>query len=238
MFRSIVFSAVLAGLIGGAVATVAQAVRVTPLIREAETYETAARSPPNPAAAQGHGGEHVHDHDGATAWAPDGVLQTTLATLGANILAGVGFALLLTAGMALQGRTGWYTGLLWGMAGFASFTLAPAAGLLPELPGMAAADLLDRQIWWIGTALATAGGLALISLVRRLGWAAIGAVLIVAPHLIGAPRAMGPGVGLPDELIVAFGIASIVTNLLFWAALGIASGILYERLNASDGQAA
>lgn len=209
---------------------------MTPLIREAETFEAAAHSAPNQITAQGHGDEH--DHDGATAWAPDGVLQTILATLGANILAGVGFALLTTAAMALQGRTGWYTGLLWGLGGFASFTLAPAAGLPPELPGMAAADLFDRQVWWIGTALATAGGLALIFLVRRLGWAAIGAVLIVGPHLIGAPRAMGPGVGLPDELIVAFGIASMVTNLLFWAALGIASGILYERLKASDGQAA
>lgn len=34
------------------------------------------------------------------------------------------------------------------MAGFAAFTVAPALGLPPELPGMMAADLGPRQARW------------------------------------------------------------------------------------------
>lgn len=219
MFRAIVFSAVLAGLIGGIVTTAMQAVRVTPLIHQAETYEAA-----------GH--DHGHGQSPESSWMPDGFIQTTLATAGANVLAGIGFALLIVAAMSLQGRTGWYVGLLWGLGGFAAFSLAPAAGLPPELPGMASAALFDRQVWWIGTALATAGGLALIILVRRSAPAALGAVLIVAPHFVGAPVATGPGAALPNDLIIEFGIAVLVTNLIFWATLGIAAGILYERLKA------
>ena len=234
MFRTIVLSAVLAGLIGGAVATAAQSVRVTPLIREAEKYEAAARASSADQTAVVDDKEHDHNHDDNGTWAPEGQFQTLLATLGANSLAGIGFALLVTAAMSLHGEAGWYRGLLWSLGGFASFTLAPAAGLPPELPGMAAADLFSRQVWWLGTAASTAVGLAFIFLVRRLMWAALGAVLIVVPHLVGAPHASGPGVGLPSELIIEFGIASIVTNLLFWSALGIAAGIFFEKQSAAQ----
>jgi cobalt transporter subunit CbtA len=223
VFRAIVLSAVVAGIIGGVVATAAQSVRVTPLIREAEIFEAAV-----PDHGDGHG-EH-----GSGSWTPEGPVETLAATAGANVLAGIGFALLITAAMALHQRAGWYAGLLWGFGGFASFTLAPAAGLPPDLPGMATADVFDRQVWWIGTAVATAAGLGFIFLVRRLAWAALGAVLVVAPHLVGAPRATGPGAGLPDDLIVAFGVATLVTNLLFWSALGIAAGILYQKLRLAD----
>ncbi|MGV8769566.1 CbtA family protein, partial [Pseudomonas aeruginosa] len=52
--------------------------------------------------------------------------------------------------------------LLWGLAGYAVFCLAPSLGLTTELPGTAAADLVQRQYWWIATAAATAVGLALL----------------------------------------------------------------------------
>lgn len=224
MFRAIVFSAVLAGIIGGVVATFAQAAKVTPLIRQAEIYEEAAR------AKVSDGDVETHDHSNGHGWMPRAGLQTTLATLGANVLAGVGFALLITAAMMLHGEVNWYRGLLWGVGGFASFALAPAVGLPPELPGMTTADLFSRQAWWIGTALATAGGLILLFLVRRPAWAALGALLIAVPHLIGAPHPSGAGANLPPELIIEFGIATLVTNLFFWASLGVASGILFEKL--------
>jgi cobalt transporter subunit CbtA len=226
LFRAIIFSAVFAGLIGGVVATVVQSIKVTPLIREAETYEAAARAPT--VNADGH------DHQHAKAWTPDGTFETTLGTLGANTLAAIGFALLVTAAMTLHGEANWYRGLLWGVGGFASFSLAPAVGLPPELPGMAAADLVSRQAWWIGTAIATAAGLTFLFLIRRPAWATAGAILIAAPHLIGAPHGTGAGAGVPPELIIEFGIASLISNLLLWAALGIASGILLEKLRPDD----
>ncbi len=53
---------------------------------------------------------------------------------------------------------------------------------------MPAADLMDRQIWWIATAAATAGGLALIAFKGTAVWSMLGVALIAAPHIIGAPQ--------------------------------------------------
>ncbi len=49
-----------------------------------------------------------------------------------------------------------HPGLLWGLAGFVVFVLAPNFGLPPELPGMQAGDLMQRQIWWLATVVLTA----------------------------------------------------------------------------------
>src|SRR5947199_99021 len=103
----------------------------------------------------------------------------------------IGFALVLIGGVALA-RLGGYTidarrGLIWGAAGFVVFALAPAIGLPPELPGMEAAALVARQQWWFLTAAATAGGLGLIIFAKPAALRVVGIVLIVLPHLIGAP---------------------------------------------------
>ena len=67
----------------------------------------------------------------------------------ANIVTGVGFALVLTACFALsKRRINGRTGVLWGLGAFAIVSLAPALGLPPEVPGARAADLTDRQFWW------------------------------------------------------------------------------------------
>lgn len=232
MFRRILIAALVAGLAGGLVATALQAARVWPLILSAETFENAAPT-------QAH-----HHHSGAAdaarhaamveAWAPEDGLERMAFTLLFNLLAGFGFALLLNAGLVLRqaagGRADTTTGLLWGLAGFASFALAPALGLPPELPGMAAADLVTRQVWWLATALATAGGIALIALPRRLPLALLGLALLTAPHLVGAPHpAPGESSGVPAELAAGFVAASLVTAAVFWAALGTVSGWLQHR---------
>jgi hypothetical protein len=54
-------------------------------------------------------------------------------------------------------------GLLWGLAGFACFTVAPALGLPPKPPGVPVADVRARQLWWALTAGVTATGLILIA---------------------------------------------------------------------------
>ncbi|MES2144148.1 MAG: CbtA family protein, partial [Pseudomonadota bacterium] len=97
------------------------------------------------------------------------------------------YGLLLVAGMALARRFGQRVtpsdGILWGIAGFASLQLAPALGLAPNLPGIAAAELADRQLWWAATAMATATGLALIAYGRRPLWIGLAVVLLALPHL-------------------------------------------------------
>jgi cobalt transporter subunit CbtA len=224
VLRVIITAAVIAGVIGGLFASLAQSVRVVPLILEAETYET------DTGAA-----DHDDDHGGAEdAWAPETMGQRLAATIGANLLAGVGFALLLTAGLALRGDADWYRGLLWGLAGFATFSLAPAVGLPPEIPGAETADLAARQLWWVGTAAATGAGLALILLTRQPSWVVLGALLIVIPHLVGAPTPDHHDGSAPEALAHAFVVATIVTNFLFWIVLGSSAGYYFKRFAGAD----
>ena len=109
---------------------------------------------------------HAHEHgDG---WAPADGAERTFFTFAANMVTGIGFALLLVAVSELFGGIAdWRQGVFWGLAGFAVFTLAPGLGLPPELPAMPAADLGERQAWWLGTVLATGAALGLCSTAGR-----------------------------------------------------------------------
>lgn len=230
LFRRIVLVAALAGLIAGLFDTAAQALRVAPLIHEAETYEQAAGD----AAMHEHAdGDSVGGHEhAADAWAPADVAERIGYTALANIVTALGFGLLLTAAFALRGRADWRTGLLWGGAGFLTFTLAPSLGLPPELPGSEAAALGDRQLWWTLTAAATGVGLALLLLKREVWAAILGVALIVMPHVVGAPQPEAHGGVAPASLSHAFIAASIVTSLLFWLVLGGVAGFFYGRFAA------
>ena len=189
MIKRIAQTAGFAGLFAAIVLTLLQSLWVTPLILHAETFESSA-----PAEQAEHSHEHAagtpaHEHD-AEAWAPADGWQRTLSTGGANLVVAVGFALLLAALFSLRGPTRAWQGLLWGLAGFATFALAPSLGLPPELPGTAAADLAQRQVWWVGTAASTAAGLALIAFGRSWVLRLVGLALLVIPHVVGrrSPR--------------------------------------------------
>ena len=218
MFRRVFLAAILAGLASGLLVTVLQAAKLSPLIAAAEVYETAVVPPT------------VHDGD----WEPAPGIERTGFTLLANILIAIGFGLLLSGGFALRQLFSGVAidarqGLLWGLGGFAAFALAPSLGLPPALPGSAEADLLARQSWWIGTALATAAGIALIVFALRWWARAVGALAIVLPHVIGAPQAP-PGGVTPAALAAEFAAASLVIAALFWLALGGLCGWFYDRL--------
>src|SRR6266851_3863562 len=162
VFRSIVFSAALAGLIVGAVISVAQFLGTVPLIQKSEVYERKAAAEAPPAAHEHAGAAHHHDNPGSndSEWEPEDGFQRNAFTVAANILT------------AIRGRpVMWREGLLWGLGGFVAFTAAPGLGLPPELPGMPVAELTARQIWWIATAAATATGLCLLAL-RPAAWTA------------------------------------------------------------------
>src|SRR4030095_15960025 len=185
VFRSIVFSAALAGLIVGVVISIAQFFGTVPLIQQSEVYERKAETGTPPAAheqgsaTQNQGKPHSHDRE----WEPEDGFQRNAFTVAANILTAIGFALLLTGVYAIQGRpVTWREGLLWGLGGFVVFTAAPGLGLPPELPGMPVPKWAARQTWWIATATATAVGLYLLAF-RSAAWAAVlGLGLIVLPH--------------------------------------------------------
>jgi cobalt transporter subunit CbtA len=225
MFRRIFVTALIAGAIAGLFASAVQRIKLIPLIEQAEVYE---------AAGAAHAG---HDHAGMTMapaeWEPEGVERTAYTVL-ADVLAGIGFALLLVGAVACAGLAGHVVdarrGLLWGAAGFVVFTLAPALGLPPLPPGAEAAELASRQIWWVGTAAATAIGLGLI-----VFWPAwlpriLGIAVLALPHVIGAPHPPDPGGSVPGDIVAQFAVASIATGALFWLVLGGATGWLYRRL--------
>ena len=95
-FRNIVVVAALAGAIAGLGMTIAQQLTTVPLILKAETYEGAAPAHDHGEAATAQAGAHEHGDEG---WAPaDGVERTVFSAL-ANIVTGIGFALLLVAVM-------------------------------------------------------------------------------------------------------------------------------------------
>jgi cobalt transporter subunit CbtA len=119
-------------------------------------------------------------------------------------------------------------GVLWGAAGFAAFSLAPAFGLPPELPGMAGSELIQRQIWWVATVCCTAGGIASLLCLTGL-WRIAGIILILLPHLIGAPHTDGHG-AIPGEMAATFATASLGASAVFWVVLGWVSGWAQQRL--------
>jgi cobalt transporter subunit CbtA len=133
------------------------------------------------------------------------------------------------------GAVSWREGLFWGLAGFATFTLAPGLGLPPELPGSEAAPLVGRQLWWLATTVATGGALALIAFTRRPGYAILAAILIVAPHLYGAPQPIEHAAAAPEALTHRFVVAVTLVSLLFWLALGTATGYFYRRFEPRTG---
>ncbi|MGB3148254.1 MAG: CbtA family protein [Paracoccaceae bacterium] len=136
-----------------------------------------------------------------------------------------GFGLLLTAAFATAEQFGRSVtardGILWGLAGFVALQLAPAIGLAPELPGTMAADLAARQIWWAGTVLATAAGLAGLAYGRGFGALVLGCILLAAPHLIGAPELEGFSGVAPPEVASAFSARVLAVGFAGWAVLGM-----------------
>jgi len=234
MIGRVILAALLAGVAAGFIMGAIQYFRLTPLILQAEVFENA--------------GEAGHSHETAPAagaateqpaaeqpaeeeeWGPADGWERTFYTTAASMLAGAGFAAVLAgisllSGIPITPRNG----LLWGLAGFISVNLAPAAGLSPELPGMPAGDLLARQIWWIGTIIATGAGIYLIA-IKRQGWAiAVGIALIIAPHLIGAPQPPTHESGVPAGLAATFAANSIVAAAAFWCLIGVFVGIALNR---------
>ena len=235
--------ALLAGISAGLVGWGVHMLGTTPLILQAEVYENAGEAAAPAVATEAT--QHSHDantaehHHDAGAWAPADGWERNLYTLGADVVTGVGFAFLLTATIVFFGKgADWRRGLLWGLAGFACFSLAPSFGLPPELPGTEAAPLLERQLWWIGTASATAAGLFAAARLRNVYGYAIAVILIALPHIIGAPRPEVASGLAPAELEHKFILIAVASSLAFWLVLGVLTGAFFKRYANEAGAAA
>ncbi len=238
LFRRIVLASLLLGLVSGGLLGVLQAFITTPIIIAAEAYEA------NEGIASGGGltssepGEHTHG-DG---WAPHDGLERTLYSMLATVVIACAYALLLLSAISFRGTANWQTGIVWGLAGYTVFFIAPSLGLPPEIPGVQAAPLEGRQVWWLSTIGLTAAGLGVLAFGKKhIKLAAI--PLLLAPHLIGAPQPAVPGFAnnTPDAVSAltaleqTFFIATAITLGIFWVVLGSLSGYLTLRyINRPD----
>lgn len=230
MFKRIITTACYAGVLAALLLTLLQSIWISPLILQAEVFEKAseqrAEQAPKPVVLGGH--EHEHQHS-AEAWSPEDGWQRNLSTFGGDLVVAIGYALMLAALYNLKSPAKAWHGVLWGLAGYATFSLAPALGLPPELPGTMAADLSLRQHWWEGTALATSVGLALLVFGKHWSWRVLAVLLMALPHIIGAPQPAEHHSLAPEEIQAQFRVASLLVNAVFWMALGGISGYFFVR---------
>ena len=233
MTGRVILAALLAGIVAGLIMGAIQHLRLTPFILEAETFEMAGAGAGH---SHDHGAEqgetnagHTHDHGGG-GWAPADGWQRTFATTLTAAMTGAGFAAILAAISLISGLPiTRENGMIWGLCGFLAVTLAPAMGLPPELPGMPSADLVARQVWWIGTILATGAGIFLIA-ARGEAWAiALAIVLIGLPHIIGAPAVVHSENAVPPGLAASFAANAIAANAIFWLLIGQFLGLALNR---------
>ena len=233
-FKTIVFSALLSGIVAGAVQTGLQNFLVYPLIFAAETYEGLEKSAnSNTHSQRSDPATAMHHHDNEAWTRVDGADRLFFSLL-TNMLLGVALGLILGAIFTLRPVANWRDGILWGLGGFAAVNLAPAFGLPPELPGMPAGDLLAQQIWWLTTAILTACGIALLFLSKSVIWRLGGAILIILPHIYGAPKSPNLNSKVPATLAAEFATTSLITNLVFWAFLGMLTAVAMKKFSAKN----
>ena len=255
MFARLLATALASGVLAGILISLVQEITTTPLIIQAERFESLGANavPANAISwnSSGVGGSirlvHVGESHGSTGgdgegsgvWQPEEGIERSFYTVLSNIVAGVAFAALLVAAFGLsKTRITPRSGIVWGLAGFTVFAAAPSLGLPPEVPGALAAEIGARQSWWALAAASTAAGLWLLVFRSRVVLHILGVALLALPHLIGAPHPEIVGGSVPPELAAQFAAASLVTSLVFWAILGWLAGKLYGRFVSSEPVAA
>lgn len=220
MTRHLVTSALFAGVAAGLIAALLQFWLVTPLLLEGELYETGARI-------------HGASTQDAAASIPPQNLSRHLLTAAFNVVTFTAYALILLAFIALVEMRGQavtpYLGILWGLAGFCAVQLSPAIGLPPELPGTIAAELVPRQIWWLATVLATGLAIGLIAFTRSPILLLIAVVLLIAPHIVGAPQLDTYSGVAPPELSALFATRSLGVAAASWVSLGFLTAYFWTR---------
>lgn len=223
MLKKLFTGALFAGLAAGALAALLQFVFVTPLLMEGELYEF---------------GDRVHFGESgpmSPAGHPDiwTEMPRHFTTFASNLVTYTGFAFVVVALMALASKFGARitarTGAVWGLCAFLAVNLAPSFGLPPELPGTMSADLDIRQIWWMATIGATGTGLALLAFGRMNAHYALALILILAPHLVGAPHLDTYYGEAPPELGALFAVRSLGVAAPVWTLLGLVAGWVWSR---------
>lgn len=230
MTSRFLISALFAGACAGLIAGLLQYVFVQPVLLHAELYEGGELAH--------FGADPVSAHPELPGFDPvrDGLSFVF------TMLIYTGYALLMVAAMGLAEERGApinaRSGILWGVAGFVAFHLAPGFTLAPEVPGVAAADVGARQVWWFATVAAAAVAMWLLAFGQNWMMWGVAVILLLAPHFIGAPEPdvfAGP---VPTEIGALFAARALGVGLAAWVLLGMFAGYFWQREGAHEAAAA
>ncbi len=219
-FRNLVLCAFFVAIVAGLFFSAYQAAFITPIIINSEVYEIS-----EPAVSSQ-----------VEVWAPEDGLERHSWSFATNFLLCFAYALILLSTMTAKTSVNAVKGLFWGGAAYLSIFVAPALGLPPEIPGMEAAYLEGRQTWWVLTVILTVFSLWLIAFQSPLN-KGIGVILILIPHLIGAPQPENHGFVNTDpkavEALISlwhdFILQTCMANALLWLVIGGLSGYLVKK---------
>ncbi len=233
MTARIFTSALFAGLVAGLIAVLLQWSLMENLILEGEEYETGNKSHFGGVLVINDALEAAGEPTAVEAEEPEDLFSRFSLAFFAVFVTFVGWALMMVAGFAMAERVGQRIrvkdALLWGIAGFAAIHIMPGIGLPPELPGTPAADLEERQLWWLTTALFSILAFALMAYGRKPIYIIIGIALLIAPHIIGAPHMDGYAGVAPPDLAGEYVARSYAVAFIDWVVLGLAAGYFWNR---------
>jgi cobalt transporter subunit CbtA len=224
MISRLVTSAVFAGAASGLIIALLQFAFVQPVLLHAELYES---------------GQLVHFGGTVNSASPElpgfDVMRDGLSIL-FTMMTYSGYALILVAVMSMadQSLVTPRMGMIWGLAGFVAAHLAPAISLPPEVPGVAAADVQLRQIWWFATVAMAAGAMWILAFRFNMYGIAAAALLLLLPHIIGAPQPAAFQGPVPTELGALFAARALGIGLVAWVILGAFCAYFWN----SEGEAA
>ena len=225
MFKNIITCAVFAGAFSGIISSILQLFLVSPLLFEAELYESGMRvhfnplgSPESPA-----GAPNLWDNP-----------ARHLMTLGFNLVTFTGFGFLLTAAFALLERKNYIIkkeqGIIGGLCGFLILYLVPTIGLPPTLPGTIETIVETRQVWWLSAVALTGTGIFILIFQKTAPAIILGILFLILPHLFGYPEGeIYYGVA-PPELAGKFSARSSSVGLISWLILGLITSQIWSNL--------
>jgi predicted cobalt transporter CbtA len=180
-------------------------------------------------------------------------IQRTLGLLTGTTVLGValgGIFSLVFAGV--YGRVGHLharaTSALLALAAYVTITLVPATKYPPNPPTVGNPATIDRRtlLFFAMIAVTIVAAVAALRVRRdlraRLGdWNATVAALGAFALLVAAAELILPGVhevpaGFPADVLWRFRVASLGTNAVLWATIGLGFGALAERVIAAPGK--
>ena len=247
LFARLIWCALLTALIVGSIQFGVEQWHAVPIILSAEVFE-AQKLEVEPAAAHEHAAAPAHVHGERDAASEHEAQHRAAWTWVANVLHSFSMALLM---FVVMGWWVWRRGgavatsrlaLAVASAGLLSLNLWPALGLPAKLPGMDAAALEARQVWWLLAAVSAALACAALAGIATRGVAShcrwLAALLLLAlPFIIGAPHP-------PDDPLAGFSSQARAQlqelerdfiwtthwiSLSYWLTLGCVGGWVFGR---------